>query len=898
MSARVSNSVAFSCMTEDDVRSMSVLSVKTRSDLSSRKFGSIGRCDTCGLFGAECPGHFGHIDLPVYVPHPIHTKHLQAIAKKTCGSCGASLSSSQCSECGGAPIAMDKQMMWMNPMWDLVGRQCFIKCLPVPPLRMRLPNNEHDAPLTSLLAKVVAACARYPKIENKLRAFTAVHSAVNDYMNSPAETGAAGLISRLKGKEGRMRQNLMGWRVNMAGRAVASPNPLLAPWKVCVPKIIAKKMNLKNGDTCIVNRQPSLHRSSMMAHVVQIVDTLSIQISPTVTGPYNADFDGDELNLHHVSDSKSVECRMLMGVENNMICPGVNTVAVKGVQDVVLTNFLKDEVNGSQMMKKLCKIVIKHGQNAAARFVHRNQVEAFEYLSRRGFSAGLDDFNCHVQCVSPGKMAVAETSKVIYEKLPRNNRVAAMVKAGSKGKPTNLVQLFSCIGQQTVQGKPSVPPPFAENSSSFVQSSYVQGMTESEFWHHATAAREGMIETAIKTAKCGYTMRKMVKCMENLMVQADNSVRSISTGNVVQFVYGEDASNPAKMLKTDGKYCFAAGNQFVETGDSVGILAAQSIGERLTQLTLDTFHSTGSGKDYGLSAVQNVLSAYSSDNRRCRGLVEPFLHCRILVSQFSKSVTRQCICLTQQEKDQAFLMGKPLQDRKPSCLINLDVEKLQAAGLAPWKLAANIMNSNNHCVVTYTDTSICAYNLDVHSNFITGSAWAKLGQPVVNNSVFVETNFEPDLNVYSSSAKESLSSLGVEAARQIIIQDLKNCLPNVNIRHIMLVADSMTHFGTVMPMTRTFIKNHDPHSVLAMASFETLSDVFSTSARKKIVDPVKSVSSSLSLGKMPSIGTNCFDLITTSHQKSCHANPVSDIVALLNKPSSKKRSFSQLMEGI
>ena len=118
-------------------------------------------------------------------------------------------------------------------------------------------------------------------------------------MLSAQETGSTGLMSRIRGKKGRFRQNIMGWRVNHAGRAVITPDPLLAPWEVGVPSSIASEIGIADGDTCIMNRQPSLHRGSMMAHVARIRPYAStLTISPTVTSPYNADFDGDEMNLH------------------------------------------------------------------------------------------------------------------------------------------------------------------------------------------------------------------------------------------------------------------------------------------------------------------------------------------------------------------------------------------------------------------------------------------------------------------------------------------------------------------------------------------------------------------------------------------------------------------------
>ena len=168
------------------------------------------------------------------------------------------------------------------------------------------------------------------------------------------------LTQRLKGKEGRFRSNLSGKRVDFSARSVISPNPYISVNDVGVPKEIAKiltiptnvndwnieemkqlvlngpirhpganyiirndrrridlryvknrkiiadmlapgftvERHLNDGDLVLFNRQPSLHRMSIMAHEVKIMDGKTFRLNLTVCPPYNADFDGDEMNLH------------------------------------------------------------------------------------------------------------------------------------------------------------------------------------------------------------------------------------------------------------------------------------------------------------------------------------------------------------------------------------------------------------------------------------------------------------------------------------------------------------------------------------------------------------------------------------------------------------------------
>ena len=187
------------------------------------------------------------------------------------------------------------------------------------------------------------------------------------------------LFQRLKGKEGRFRSYLSGKRVNFSARTVISPDPCLSLSEVGVPFEIAyeltvpeyvtetnleemkeqikrkeypatnyvirpdgkkKKVSdlnreeiltelavgyvverqLKDGDVAIFNRQPSLHRPSMMMHEVRVLPGKTFRMNDAVAEPYNADYDGDEMNLHiPQTEEAKVEARTLMKVENNIV---------------------------------------------------------------------------------------------------------------------------------------------------------------------------------------------------------------------------------------------------------------------------------------------------------------------------------------------------------------------------------------------------------------------------------------------------------------------------------------------------------------------------------------------------------------------------------------------------
>ncbi len=204
------------------------------------------------------------------------------------------------------------------------------------------------------------------------------------------------LSQRLKGKEGRFRGSLSGKRVNFSARTVISPEPNLSINEVGVPKAIAEELtlpvvvternieemrecvrrgpkhpganylrridgrrikiteqnaeevaetieygcrvdrHLKDGDIVLFNRQPSLHRMSIMAHRVKVMPHRTFRINPAVCPPYNADFDGDEMNLHVCQTEEArAEALLLMDVQRNILSPRFGGPIIGGIHDLI-----------------------------------------------------------------------------------------------------------------------------------------------------------------------------------------------------------------------------------------------------------------------------------------------------------------------------------------------------------------------------------------------------------------------------------------------------------------------------------------------------------------------------------------------------------------------------------
>lgn len=212
-----------------------------------------------------------------------------------------------------------------------------------------------------------------------------------------------GLCQRLKGKQGRFRGNLSGKRVDFSGRTVISPDPNLRIDEVAVPQLVAMNMtypekvtrynkeklrervrngtktwpganylskkgttfkvflkygnlrimadqleegdvverHLEDGDIVLFNRQPSLHKLSILSHFVKVRPHRTFRLNECVCNPYNADFDGDEMNLHvPQTEEARAEAMELMGVKNNLATPKNGEPIIAAIQDFITAAYL------------------------------------------------------------------------------------------------------------------------------------------------------------------------------------------------------------------------------------------------------------------------------------------------------------------------------------------------------------------------------------------------------------------------------------------------------------------------------------------------------------------------------------------------------------------------------
>ena len=155
-----------------------------------------------------------------------------------------------------------------------------------------------------------------------------------------------------------------------------------------------------------------------------------------------------------------------------------------------------------------------------------------------------------------------EAGREALKSLSKDNRFVIMFNAGSKGSEINIQQMTACLGQQNVDGK-RIPygfehrtlPHYTKYDDSsiargFVESSYIDGLSPQELFFHAMGGRIGLIDTAVKTSTTGYIQRRLIKGLEDLMVNYDMTIRT-NKNKVVQFSYGEDSIDTVKVENQD-----------------------------------------------------------------------------------------------------------------------------------------------------------------------------------------------------------------------------------------------------------------------------------------------------------------------------------------------------------
>ena len=302
------------------------------------------------------------------------------------------------------------------------------------------------------------------------------------------------------------------------------------------------------------------------------------QIMPPLTlKVQNGEFDGEKENketsnnIIEIIDGKYIRGQMDKGILGSgtkglihRSCNDFgNMAAAQFVDDLqnIVTEYMKqsafsvgisDLITDEKTSDKIVSIITEK-KNDVKNTIDQVMIGVFENTSGK---SNQEEFETKVSNIL--NKAQGDASKEAFKNLSKDNRFVVMVDAGSKGSKLNIQQMTACLGQQTVDGR-RIPygfehrtlPHYTKYDDSaiargFVESSFINGLSPQELFFHAMGGRVGLIDTAVKTSTTGYIQRRLIKALEDLMVNYDMTIRT-NKNKIVQFSYGDDSVDTIKV---------------------------------------------------------------------------------------------------------------------------------------------------------------------------------------------------------------------------------------------------------------------------------------------------------------------------------------------------------------
>lgn len=473
----------------------------------------------------------------------------------------------------------------------------------------------------------------------------------------------------------------------------------------------------------------------------------------------------------------------------------------------------------------------------------------------------------------------------------------------------------------------------------FVDASYREGLDPVEFFFHSMGGREGLVDTAVRTQQSGYMQRRLINALEHLRIEYDGTVRN-SIGDIIQFRYGEDGVDPAKsdhgkavnvsriaeqirIMVEKGKaapkdYIKDTVDQeksnltpllvdelkdemdkeqltrkgvekaveltrenykkaLVEPGEAVGIVAAQSIGEPGTQMTLRTFHYAGVREQNVTLGLPRLIEIVDARRMPSTPIMTIYLDKEHGASKNKATeVAREIISTTLQDVTRAMYI------ELEEVVIQTDQTMMEDRGVTLKELEERLRLPNATLRTRGDKLYLMPKKVDPRKLLDKVTTHHVKGVPGIRRVLVTEEKGEWVIRTDGSNLPKVLDiegldptrtttnhiheiakTLGIEAARNVIIQEAMGVLEeqglDVDIRHVMLVADIMTVTGEVRQIGRHGISG-EKSSVLARAAFEITVPNIVEAAIKGESDPLKGVTENVIVGQSIPIGTGLVDL--------------------------------------
>ncbi len=488
---------------------------------------------------------------------------------------------------------------------------------------------------------------------------------------------------------------------------------------------------------------------------------------------------------------------------------------------------------------------------------------------------------------------------------------------------------------------PGDPSPDARG---FVKSNYRDGLNPIEFFFHAMGGREGLVDTAVRTQQSGYMQRRLVNALEHLKVEYDLTVRD-PNGNIIQFKYGEDGIDPAKSdhgkavnlerlidttaLTSDSsraaaestiersveKYSSELNPKLredllaalkdskldpksvekvcervvelvkkgtVEPGEASGIVAAQSIGEPGTQMTLRTFHFAGVKERDVTLGLPRLIELVDARKQPATPSMDVFL------DEETRKSNEKAIRVANQIRFTKVInvVDKAEVDPAGEIYLYLGKDKLAERQCTIREIEEAIkspkreveIDEKKNIVTIKIDVDFAS--LHIHKNKILNQKVK--GIPGIDRVTVVKEGEEWKIQTSGSNLQkvraiegvdksrtttnnifEIYQALGIEAARAALVREIISTLEEqgleVDIRHIYLVADLMTSKGFLQQIGRHGVAGTKT-SVLARAAFEITVPTLAEAAVRGETEDLRGVTENVIVGLPIPVGTGMIDV--------------------------------------
>ena len=418
----------------------------------------------------NCVGHYGLLDLEDYYINPLFIKKIKE------------------------EVRNPKVDIFKNPVRtrELLPEdyKCLVmKYILIPPPGIRTTDDiEWQNDITKMYARLIDSVKR----KNK----SGIKRHLDLLFNVSRRTN---IIKMLGGKDGIFRKICFGKRINGSARSVIVGDTSIDLDQVLIPKYISNNLfvkckietkggpyfltpelqltpeqcypgiealrRLQDDDLVFLNRQPTLSQGSLLVFRSKIRDDniKAIGIHPNVTKTFNADFDGDEMNIFVFPYSQDLEkCRIINFPD-----------FISSIQD-----------------SKVAEYIFNTKENARTKEYYSS---LYNRLDNRGLTISLED-------LVNGKF--------------ENTCLQEIIDSGSKGSRKNFEQMTKGLGDQFLHGR----------KIGDCKSSFVRGLTEEEFFVHQMSSRGGVVSTGVITPTTGYLNRKCARILGDVLLDQEGIV--------------------------------------------------------------------------------------------------------------------------------------------------------------------------------------------------------------------------------------------------------------------------------------------------------------------------------------------------------------------------------------